>query len=569
MLGTAMTEMPPNDETEADAGPGDAESGEPGGAVTGALAERARQMLGRDRPPSRRIVEAATGGEPQPTDPKPEAVDPGASVPPPSATARRHLLEGAAGLVGGVRGAIRDAAGDRDEAADHLGATTSAGAAVPAGAVPGRPGSAGGGVAPPSGGGGGDAGGTGGGGGRGGRGDDEVPLFPGLPGAAADQVLWLGLLVAALLLFGASIWSALYGEDDPASDVLDATAQEIDPTDLEPATAVLAGRSTDGSDEESGVESDTDDGGATTSTSVEDSRSTVTSTAAAPATTEAAAATTETTVTTEATGTSGAAAASTSAQATEAFTLWNALNESGLAGQFATFGGAIGLESSLDDLNTDRTLFAPSDAAIAALDSSALNTAASDPDGAGAGLIGYHLVDQRLLIEDLVGLDGQPVATLADLPVGISIVDGEVVLNGSSRIVAGDLIADNGVVHIVDTVLTPPTVNEVLGLENIEFEVNSAVITAAGQAELLKAVEFFAANPTLEASIEGHTDTDGPEVQNLILSEERAESVKTFLVENGLDGDRFTTVGFGETRPVIVDGVEDKVASRRIEFVVG
>ena len=81
--------------------------------------------------------------------------------------------------------------------------------------------------------------------------------------------------------------------------------------------------------------------------------------------------------------------------------------------------------------------------------------------------------------------------------------------------------------------LDPPTVNEALDLENIEFEVNSAVITAAGQADLQKAVEFFSSYE-LSASIEGHTDTDGSTPANQDLSEQRAAAVKDFLVAAGL-----------------------------------
>jgi len=149
-------------------------------------------------------------------------------------------------------------------------------------------------------------------------------------------------------------------------------------------------------------------------------------------------------------------------------------------------------------------------------------------------------------------------------------VDGDdILLNGNSLVISSDIEADNGIIHIITPALTPPTINEVIDLENIEFEVNSAVITAAGQAELQKAIDFFAANPTVTARIEGHTDTDGNDVSNQALSEARAESVKAFLVDNGVNGDNLDTIGFGETQPILdANGAEDKAASRRIEFNV-
>lgn len=217
-----------------------------------------------------------------------------------------------------------------------------------------------------------------------------------------------------------------------------------------------------------------------------------------------------------------------------------------------------------------RTLFAPSDAALAALteaDPDAINNLAADPAAANA-LVGYHFLPGNVTAEDVVALDGQTVDSLTGLPIAVSVVDGEVILNGTTRVVGTDFTADNGIVHIVDSVLTPPTINTLIGLENIEFEVSSAVITAAGQEELQKAVAFFNENESASALIEGHTDTDGGAEGNLALSQSRAEAVLAFLVENGIDAERLSAVGLGETQPVLVDGVEDKAASRRIEFEV-
>lgn len=295
-----------------------------------------------------------------------------------------------------------------------------------------------------------------------------------------------------------------------------------------------------------------------------------------PTTTEVeeAATTTEapTTTTTEAPTTTEAAAAPTTTEAPAPFTMWDALNDSGEAGQFAAIGGALGLQADLEALEDEdgnpimRTLFAPSDAALADLGPEAIGGLTADQDAANA-LVGYHFLTERILGEELAELDGQTLTTRTGLPVTIEVVDGDIVLNGEARVVASNFDADNGVVHVVDTVLTPPTVNEALGLDNIEFEVASATITPAGQETLQLAVDFFSGN-TASASIEGHTDTDGPDDANLELSQARAESVLAFLVENGLDAERFTAIGFGETQPILVDGVEDKEASRRIEFQV-
>jgi len=73
---------------------------------------------------------------------------------------------------------------------------------------------------------------------------------------------------------------------------------------------------------------------------------------------------------------------------------------------------------------------------------------------------------------------------------------------------------------------------------------------------------------TNDSRLRFYTDTDGPSGPNQALSERRAEAVRAFLIQQGIDGARLTAVGFGETSPILVDGVEDKAASRRIEFTI-
>ncbi|MFT7473770.1 MAG: outer membrane protein OmpA-like peptidoglycan-associated protein [Verrucomicrobiales bacterium] len=266
------------------------------------------------------------------------------------------------------------------------------------------------------------------------------------------------------------------------------------------------------------------------------------------------------------------AAPTTTEASVEITTLWDALGESGVANQFMLIGGALGLQTDLEAMvdadgnPIQRTLFAPSDEAIANLDPATIGALTSDPDAAAA-LVGYHFLDGVVTADGLLDLDGQAVPTRTGLPMNISVVDGNVFLNETSMVTSAGFEADNGIVHIIDLILTPPTVNEVLGLENIEFEVSSATITAGGQEELLKAVAFFAESESVNAVIEGHTDTDGTTEGNLELSQARADAVMAFLVENGIAADRLQAVGFGESQPVLDEaGNEDKVASRRIEF---
>ncbi len=116
---------------------------------------------------------------------------------------------------------------------------------------------------------------------------------------------------------------------------------------------------------------------------------------------------------------------------------------------------------------------------------------------------------------------------------------------------------------------TGATINELLDLDPITFAVNSADITAEGQAVLASAVEFLEANPDVTVEIGGHTDSDGDDAFNQELSQNRAESVKAFLEGQGIAGDRMTPVGYGESEPTVDnDTPENKAINRRIEFTI-
>jgi OOP family OmpA-OmpF porin len=91
----------------------------------------------------------------------------------------------------------------------------------------------------------------------------------------------------------------------------------------------------------------------------------------------------------------------------------------------------------------------------------------------------------------------------------------------------------------------------------------------ADSAEILDSVAAILSRvPEATILVRGHTDSDGIPESNVTLSAARAEAVIAALVERGIAADRLTAEGVGAAEPVFVDGVEDKVASRRVEFVV-
>ena len=105
--------------------------------------------------------------------------------------------------------------------------------------------------------------------------------------------------------------------------------------------------------------------------------------------------------------------------------------------------------------------------------------------------------------------------------------------------------------------------------QGIYFDVNSATIKPESGTTLEEIGSMLQDHPDLRISIEGHTDSDGDDASNLDLSDQRAASVKDYLVSNfGIDASRLESVGLGETVPVADNSTsEGKQQNRRVELV--
>lgn len=108
-----------------------------------------------------------------------------------------------------------------------------------------------------------------------------------------------------------------------------------------------------------------------------------------------------------------------------------------------------------------------------------------------------------------------------------------------------------------------------VAMHGILFDVSRATIKAESAPALAQIGELLRSDPTLKLEIQGHTDSTGVAAINLKLSQDRAVSVKTYLVQTfGIAADRLTTAGFGATKPVAPNATEaGKAQNRRVELV--
>jgi len=105
--------------------------------------------------------------------------------------------------------------------------------------------------------------------------------------------------------------------------------------------------------------------------------------------------------------------------------------------------------------------------------------------------------------------------------------------------------------------------------EDIYFEFDSYVLTGLAQDILVGKAQWLRINPSSAVAIEGHCDERGTNEYNLALGDKRAEIVKDYLVNVGIDASRLTTISYGEEHPVNSGHDEESWAkNRRAHFVV-
>ncbi|MCL4857346.1 MAG: OmpA family protein, partial [Flavobacteriales bacterium] len=121
----------------------------------------------------------------------------------------------------------------------------------------------------------------------------------------------------------------------------------------------------------------------------------------------------------------------------------------------------------------------------------------------------------------------------------------------------------------VNLYLAPIQKDEAIRLNNIFFEFGKSVLKEESYPELNRLVKLLTDNPAITIEINGHTDDIGADTDNLKLSQERAAAVVTYLTSKKIGGNRLSSNGFGETKPIADNKNEEgRQLNRRVEFVV-
>jgi OOP family OmpA-OmpF porin len=109
----------------------------------------------------------------------------------------------------------------------------------------------------------------------------------------------------------------------------------------------------------------------------------------------------------------------------------------------------------------------------------------------------------------------------------------------------------------------------VVTLGDVLFETGKADLRPGALRNLYPLVTFLQKYPERRVVIEGHTDSVGSEAYNLDLSQHRADAVRDFLLQNGVNAAQLTTHGYGKASPVASNSAaEGRQRNRRVELII-
>lgn len=114
------------------------------------------------------------------------------------------------------------------------------------------------------------------------------------------------------------------------------------------------------------------------------------------------------------------------------------------------------------------------------------------------------------------------------------------------------------------------TASKIVILEKVQFETAKAVIRPVSFELLNEVADVVRRNPKAgRVEVQGHTDSRGSDSYNLDLSQRRAEAVRKYLIDRGVDKSRLIAVGYGEGTPIETNNTSrGRASNRRVEFLL-
>ena len=110
----------------------------------------------------------------------------------------------------------------------------------------------------------------------------------------------------------------------------------------------------------------------------------------------------------------------------------------------------------------------------------------------------------------------------------------------------------------------------ILANDTVHFEFGSADLSVESVALLDQLLSVLDDCPEATVRVEAHSDNVGDPASNLTLSQARAESVTSYMERRGMDAERLSAAGYGESRPVASNSTDEgRAENRRVDFRIG
>lgn len=143
------------------------------------------------------------------------------------------------------------------------------------------------------------------------------------------------------------------------------------------------------------------------------------------------------------------------------------------------------------------------------------------------------------------------------------VTDGKLQLDSNGNVVRQNLdsLGGDGMDNLAE--------GQIISTNNILFDFGKSILRSESYKELDKVAKMMKANPNMKIELSAHTDAIGSYSSNLKLSEDRASSSRQYLLSKGIQADRITAKGYGETTPVASNQTDGgRQLNRRVEFRV-
>lgn len=240
-------------------------------------------------------------------------------------------------------------------------------------------------------------------------------------------------------------------------------------------------------------------------------------------------------------------------------------------GNFTTLVTALqtaGLDTVLSDTNRDFTVFAPTDAAFALLGDEAINALLADTD-ALTNVLTYHVIGSEVDSAGAIGAAGTTVAMLNGDSVGLSL-DGDSLLVNTSTVTTVDIQTDNGIIHVIDAVLMPPTPKGEPTMNIVDTAVGAGTFTTLVTALQATGLDAALADETKSYTVFAPTDAafemigaetiglllENPEILSNILLQHVVEGEVSSVAAYTLNGQSATTLSTAMI-PIVINSTTD------------